>query len=472
MVALPGYTLHRCDRTGRQGGGVGLYLRDSIICSIIEQSTTENNLRKPEFIVVGFCHSVILGDFNADMAVNTYDSVQLSTFITSSSMYLVPFETTHHLKNSSTFIDLCIVDDALKLKHFAFILEISGHNWTDLLTSTNIEEKVDILNHTLIRYLDKHAPLQRIKFKNLPAPWLTDEIKRAMQQRDKLKRAWRRNRNCASYENFRVMRNHVQNIVRTAKKEYYLSVFNQRDNPNLIWSRLRHLGLIKAKSTKPLVCNVDEINLFFAGTTDSQNVDSLETTNANCSSKDDFNENKLFFKYVLPATITKAFARITSNAIGSDGISAGVIKIVLPYLMPVFENIYNFSLMDGSVPKIWKSALITPIPKIEHLTAVQHYRPIAILPTISKALERIVSDQIIKYLTENNLLDPYQFAYRKNSSTQTCVIRMLEDIRYAADNRKVTVSIFFDFSKAFDRVQHNILINKLKMMGFSWVILY
>lgn len=298
-----------------------------------------------------------------------------------------------------------------------------------------------------------------------------------MRTRDKYRRGWRRNGNRASYENFKALRNHVQYIIRTAKRKYYLSIFNQRDNPNIIWSKLKHLGLIKAKNTKPLVCDVDEFNLFFADTTDLLGANTLELVNGDCSSKDNFNENKLFFKYVLHETINKAFDRIKSNAFGSDRIFIRIIKMVLLYLIPVFENIYNFSLINGEVPRIWKSALITPLLKTKHPTDVQHYRPIAILSAISKTLERIVLDKIIEYMTENNLLDSCQFAYRKNLSTQMCIIRMLDDIRQAADNKKVTVLIFFDFSKAFDRVQHGILLSKLKKMDFSssvlsWIVFY
>lgn len=112
-----------------------------------------------------------------------------------------------------------------------------------------------------------------------------------------------------------------------------------------------------------------------------------------------------------------------------------------------------------------------PIPKVKNPTLPQQYRPISILSTISKVLERIVSDQIMEYLEENDLIEPCQFAYRRGSSTQTCIIRMVDDVRQAADSRKITVSVFFDFSKAFDRVQRNILIKKLRDIGFSQSVL-
>lgn len=168
-------------------------------------------------------------------------------------MYLVPY--------GSTFLDLCIIDDVDKLINYGkkaasflsahdlinvvyninierrserlvlcrsfknfreqnFLSEVDECDWTDLITSDCLENKVQIFNDRLLNCLDNHAPLKRICFKNLPAPWLTTEIHSAMRERNNMRRIWRRNRNVASYARFRVMRNHVQNLIRTAKRNY------------------------------------------------------------------------------------------------------------------------------------------------------------------------------------------------------------------------------------------------------------
>src|SRR5436190_4915195 len=344
------------------------------------------------------------------------------------------------------------------------------------MLSDCIDNKVQIFNDRFLKCVDNHAPLKQICFKNLPASWLTVEIRCAMHERNVLRRTWRRTRNAAAYNNFKTMRNKVQHLIRTAKKNYYLEIFSCMDKPANIWGKLRHLGLIRVKdSNRRLTHSVEELNAFF-GDIGTQNIDN-DTQNNTDFSSENFDDTKFYFKHITPDIISRAFGRIKSGAIGIDDISSRLIKASLFYVMPIIEHIFNFSLTNGVVPKIWKSATIIPLPKTKHPTMVQHYRPISVLPVLSKVLERVVSDQLIDFLSERGLSDPCQFAYKRNTSTQTCIIRMLDEVRHAIDLRMVTISIFFDFSKAFDKVHHGHLIEKLKSKGFScsalrWMVSY
>ncbi|KAM0733644.1 hypothetical protein ACS0PU_013193 [Formica fusca] len=237
IVKLPGYSLFRCDRVDRSGGGVAFYLSDffrvSILCSFAGPLTV-----KPEFIAaevlfedssklllaivyrppnsgylneffqqflelqVNYRYLMIFGDFNADMNQVTFDSQQLSAFISASSLHLVPFSSTPHLRNSSTLLDLCIIDDVDKLKSYgqhgaaflsahdliyirygiklqrrrsrlvvcrdwrdfdatSFQSDINSIDWIDLLVSDNLEENIEIFNAKLLDIFNSHVPLKR-----------------------------------------------------------------------------------------------------------------------------------------------------------------------------------------------------------------------------------------------------------------------------------------------------------------------
>jgi len=293
MVNLPGYSLFRVDRIGKSGGGVAFYLMKGCMASIIARSD-ERYCGKPEFIVaeislngssklllavvyrppkVGYLnefenlfldlqnryrHSVILGDFNADMSTISYDSMQLSRFVSSSGLYLVPHHPTHHLKDSNTWLDLCIIDDHSKLidcgqqaveflsahdlifitykiriqrcssRHIIcrdyrkfnrskFLSELQSSDWSSLFNANCIDDKVEMLNVVLLETFDRHAPLKSIQARKLPAPWITAELREAMKERDKARRLWRRKRDDNSYCNFKKLRNNVQSYVRAAK---------------------------------------------------------------------------------------------------------------------------------------------------------------------------------------------------------------------------------------------------------------
>jgi len=96
---------------------------------------------------------------------------------------------------------------------------------------------------------------------------------------------------------------------------------------------------------------------------------------------------------------------------------------------------------------------------------------------LSKILEKIVASQIIGYLEDTNKMDPFQSAYRRGHNTQTALLKILHEARLAAENRKVTIMVFFDFSKAFDRVVHSKLVVILESLSFSrsalrWIYSY
>lgn len=136
-------------------------------------------------------------------------------------------------------------------------------------------------------------------------------------------------------------------------------------------------------------------------------------------------------------------------------------------ILPTLTHIFNCSLVTATYPKIWKKAIVRPIPKINSPSAPSDFRPISILPALSKALEYIVHKQITDYLNSYNLINPFQSGFRSGHSTTTALLKIIEDVREAMDNRRVTILTSLDFSKAFNSVDVDILLGKLRVLYFS-----
>ena len=127
--------------------------------------------------------------------------------------------------------------------------------------------------------------------------------------------------------------------------------------------------------------------------------------------------------------------------------------------------------MTSTFPAIWKQAFVRPLPKNNSPSNPNEFRPISILPTLSKALERIVHKQLTNYLNQHSLLDDYQSGFRTGHNTTTALIKINEDIREASDQRKLTILTLLDFSKAFDTLNIDLLICKMKTLNFSQNVL-
>ena len=127
----------------------------------------------------------------------------------------------------------------------------------------------------------------------------------------------------------------------------------------------------------------------------------------------------------------------------------------------------NSSLQSSTFPSNWKLSFILPISKTPNPSQPSDYRPIFLLCMLSKVFEKAISYQIVDHLTTHNIIDPFQSGFRPGYSTETCLIKLIDDIKEAKSKKLITALILFDFTKAFDRINYNILLCKLKKYGFD-----
>ncbi|XP_064191712.1 dual specificity mitogen-activated protein kinase kinase 5 isoform X2 [Anguilla rostrata] len=152
-----------------------------------------------------------------------------------------------------------------------------------------------------------------------------------------------------------------------------------------------------------------------------------------------------------------------------DPIPSKFLQSISSELLPYLSSIVNSSLSSGHVPSVFKTARVTPLLKKPTLdpSDVANYRPVSLLPFLSKTLERAVLKQLTSFLHQNNLLDPHQSGFRSGHSTETALLAVTEALATARASRLSSVLILLDLSAAFDTVNHKILLSTLAGMGIA-----
>ena len=172
------------------------------------------------------------------------------------------------------------------------------------------------------------------------------------------------------------------------------------------------------------------------------------------------------FRGISPTEISKVISELKVGcASGPDGLEAKFIKLASQVL--IFPHLFNLSISTCQLPSIWKCAKVTPIFKGGDPLEVSNYRPISIICSTVKILEKLVFNQLSKYISDLNILSPFQSGFRANFSTTTTLVKFTNDVFSALGNSKLVGAIFIDLTKAFDLVDHYLLLDKLYNIGLS-----
>ena len=271
--------------------------------------------------------------------------------------------------------------------------------------------------------------------------------------------------------------------IRLAKRRYYEELFYRiRNNARKTWNVINSIISRKTKSS-----GVDIKSLVVDGVTLSSDVEIAEAFNSHFSSvgekidqslplpsnRNEFMNyitgfsptNSFFFSPVLPSEVSNIIHKMENKSSHIDTYSIRVVKYLSDILSPVLCKIFNKSFETGWFPEFCKIARVIPLYKSGENSNVNNFRPISILPIFSKIFEKIVYQQLYGFLMKNKFFAQEQFGFRRNLSTSDAIVDMTQFVYDSLDRGGIVVSFFLDFSKAFDCVNHNILLRKLEAFG-------
>ena len=182
----------------------------------------------------------------------------------------------------------------------------------------------------------------------------------------------------------------------------------------------------------------------------------------------DPNIRELEFTPIRPSQIVDIVkAMEPKSSIDSDGISTMLLKKIIYEISIPLSHIYSLSMSNGSFPSSLKTARVIPIHKTGNPNCPDNYRPISLLSSLSKILEKCIATQLINHLESNNILYKHQYGFQKNKSTEHNLISATNFIYNAINNGEYCIGLFLDLKKAFDVCSHDILLTKLRHMGIN-----
>ena len=339
--------------------------------------------------------------------------------------------------------------------------------------SDNLEELVLQFHDTLRALLDRHAPVKRKQIRARPsAPWMTDEIRYAKRKKRKAERRWRASKTPTNLALFRSQRNRVTYLMNKARQEYYRNFIDDisNDQRKLFKASKSLLNLAEGPTFPPCTdyqVLANEFGEFFVQKI--AGIKSMISSTAHRSLSStlpaELVTDASFSEFeILSANDVQAI--ILSSAKKScllDPFPTALLVEHLNELLPSITRMINLSLSTGHFPDSWKLAIVRPLFKKAGLEPVpKNYRPVSNLQYTSKLVETVVAKQLHKHLSSNNLLPVYQSAYRHHHSTETALLKVVNDILVNMDKQRVTLLLLLDLSAAFDTEDHGTLLRRLK----------
>ena len=331
---------------------------------------------------------------------------------------------------------------------------------------------------------ERHGPTEKLSPKEVKLklkPWITIEIQKLIKIRDRLfARKKRQPENEHVQEIHSLARNRVSRLLEKSKKEHYDSYFEEHNtNIKKTWEGIRKIVNVK-KSTKFSISHlsikgkiVDDpkdianaFNNFFVNVGPETEKTVPKAPHA---TPEQFLKNRNQFQFIIAhiteEEIVDIIAALPLKATGHASIPLKFLKIVADIVAVPLCRIINLSFAKGIFPELLKTAKVIALFKTGSTEELNNYRPISLLSIFDKIMEKIVHKQLYAFLEDHEILFKNQFGFRKKTSTGHSLIEITEKIQESIDSSKFGCGIFIDLKKAFDTVNHNILLRKLEHYG-------
>lgn len=371
-------------------------------------------------------------------------------------------------------------------------------NWDSVYSEINCSNAFASFINTLKSHIESSKSKYTSRCNKKLKPWMNNGLLVRMGKLKKFSKKLNRNPNNARLGRFvKKLSKSVKSFAKTVKTSYYKKKFGSiGKNSKLAWQVIddvlgrnkKKLGVtqIQHSQSSCLISDAElisnEFNKFFItvsskivselGNDDSEfnlpesNRYTLGSSYNYCAS--------CFFEPINSLEIFKEIQKLKNkHSSGIDGIDNVVVKNCAWFLVDVLSYLFNLSLNGGVFPDVLKLAVVVPVLKKGDECQLNNYRPISLLSTFSKLFEKLVKRRLVSYLRKVKFLHDDQYGFTTGKSTEEALLHFLSNVYLATNNSQIPIALFLDIAKAFDTVNHNILLTKLLNIGirgpiFEW----
>ena len=355
-------------------------------------------------------------------------------------------------------------------------------NWNHLLLSEDVNYNFDIFIDKIQTIYNQCFPLKTkyLSNKRLNNPWITKAVLNSIRLKNNLFKDYKIGAISENY--YKQYRNTLNKVIKNAKEAHYMAIFtNFKNDTRKIWNTINELKNNPKKNflhhisyNNKILDNPQEIaeafNEYFVNI--SPNLDkNIPPTNENPLRflRGDY-PTSMMVPTVYPHEMLNIINSLQNKKVNIHEIPVSLIKANKNLLAIPLSMLFNQSIANGTFPQCLKHATVIPIYKKGPKDSTGNYRPISLLHVFSKIFEKTMKRYFMSFLETKAILNSEQFGFRQGLSTFNALSSLTEEIYSTLDSKLSLLSIFIDFTKAFDTVRHDILLKKLHYYGIRGVI--